>query len=87
MEWPRDRDSMFVQERKTRAVLIVPQDRSWIGATLTAGSQPVGALTAGNAEYVYLPLGRYVLSIDEPGGATVKVDLNVPDGTLPKRRR
>ena len=65
-----------------RDVLLMPQDDSWIGATIMADGKPVGTVRAGNAEYVSLPLGRYVLSIEKAGREPVKVQISVPEGTL-----
>jgi hypothetical protein len=67
---------------RSRVVMIVPRDNSWIGAAITADGQSVGGVTAGHAQGVYVPLGRYVLSVDKAGREPLKVEINVPDGTL-----
>ena len=42
---------------RSRHVLVMPHDDSWIGATIMADGRPVGRVRAGNAEYVSVPLG------------------------------
>jgi hypothetical protein len=67
---------------RSRSVMIVPRDDSWIGAAITVNGQSIGVVTAGHAQGVYVPLGRYVLNVDKAGREPLKLEINVPDGTL-----
>lgn len=67
---------------RSRHIMIVPHDDSWIGGAITANGKSVGTVTAGHAQGVYVPLGRYVLQFEKAGLAPLKIEIAVPDGTL-----
>jgi hypothetical protein len=67
---------------RSRDMYITPRDKSWIGATISVDGQPVGKITAGHTETVYVPIGLHILQIKKAGRTAIRREITVPDGTL-----
>jgi hypothetical protein len=67
---------------RSRSVIITVPDNSWIGAAISANGEVIGTITAGHAQSVDVPLGRYILQVAKSGHGALRHEITVPDGTL-----